>query len=187
VLVQLVEIPGLIQGASDDRGGGRALLGVLRSASAILYCARATADPAEIGVVRAEVAAAGITVPAAIAMTRADEADAVAVGRLTAAVADLPAVAVSVLDDASLHQLRELVWRLTGLIAINLRSDGAIDEEPVALHPPATVADVAGTIHHDLAATISGARIWGPSAKFDGQRVGRDHTVADGDVVEILR
>ena len=31
VLVQLVEIPGLIEGANEDRGGGRALLGVLRS------------------------------------------------------------------------------------------------------------------------------------------------------------
>jgi ribosome-interacting GTPase 1 len=31
-----------------------------------------------------------------------------------------------------------------------------------------------------------GARLWGPSARFDGQRVGRDHVVADGDVVEIL-
>ena len=31
VLVQLVEIPGLIGGANEDRGGGRALLGVLRS------------------------------------------------------------------------------------------------------------------------------------------------------------
>ena len=45
VLVQLVEIPGLIEGAADDRGGGRALLGVLRSADAIVYCARAGADP----------------------------------------------------------------------------------------------------------------------------------------------
>ena len=35
VLVQLVEIPGLIEGAAEDRGGGRALLGVLRSADAI--------------------------------------------------------------------------------------------------------------------------------------------------------
>ena len=33
VLVQLVEIPGLIEGATEDRGGGRALLGALRSAS----------------------------------------------------------------------------------------------------------------------------------------------------------
>src|ERR687885_1931432 len=38
VLVQLVEIPGLIEGASADRGGGRALLGVLRGADAIVLC-----------------------------------------------------------------------------------------------------------------------------------------------------
>src|SRR5205814_4688053 len=85
VPVQLVEIPGLIAGASEDRGGGRALLGVLRSADAIVYCARASADPADIEVVRAEVAAAGIDVPSAIALTRADEANASAIDRLTAA------------------------------------------------------------------------------------------------------
>src|ERR671933_305604 len=38
ILVQLVEIPGLLAGASDDRGGGRALLGALRGADAIVYC-----------------------------------------------------------------------------------------------------------------------------------------------------
>src|SRR5438445_6052451 len=38
VPVQLVEIPGLIEGATDDRGGGRALLGVLRGANAIVLC-----------------------------------------------------------------------------------------------------------------------------------------------------
>src|SRR6266508_6465631 len=41
VLVQLVEIPGLIEGASDDEGGGRALLGVLRNAGAMVYCQEA--------------------------------------------------------------------------------------------------------------------------------------------------
>src|SRR5579884_815820 len=43
VLVQLVEIPGLIEGAAEDRGGGRALLGVLRAADAVVYCADVTA------------------------------------------------------------------------------------------------------------------------------------------------
>ena len=57
---------------------------------------------------------------------------------------------------------------------------------PLALDPGSTVADVADWVHHDLAATFSGARVWGPSARFDGQRVGRDHEVVDGDVVEIL-
>ena len=51
----------------------------------------------------------------------------------------------------------------------------------------ATVADVADSVHHDLGATFSGARIWGPSARFDGQRVGREHVVHDTDTVEILR
>src|ERR687894_217346 len=56
VLLQLVEIPGLIEGASEDRGGGRALIGVLRPADAIVLCARATHALAEFEAVRAEVA-----------------------------------------------------------------------------------------------------------------------------------
>src|ERR687894_3079455 len=48
VLVQLVEIPGLIGGAAEDRGGGRALIGVLRPADTIVYCMRANGDPAEL-------------------------------------------------------------------------------------------------------------------------------------------
>src|SRR5512142_3382120 len=82
VLVQLVEIPGLIEGASEDRGGGRALLGVLRSADAIVYCCRADGDPDELRMVRHEVAAAGIEKPSLIAATRADEAGDEAVPRL---------------------------------------------------------------------------------------------------------
>ena len=42
-------------------------------------------------------------------------------------------------------------------------------------------------IHHELAASFAAARVWGPSARFDGQRVGRAHVMEDGDVVEILR
>src|SRR5688572_4231235 len=48
VLVQLVEIPGLIEGATEDRGGGRALLGVLRNAEAIVYCHEAAAPLAPL-------------------------------------------------------------------------------------------------------------------------------------------
>ncbi len=186
VLVQLVEIPGLIEGASDDRGGGRALLGVLRGADAIVYCVRATGDVTELEAVRAEVAAAGIDKPAFLAATQADEARPGAIDRLGAAFPDLSVVPVSVLDEASLEAFSDAVWALTGLIRVWLRKDGATDEEPVALAPGSTVADVADSIHHDLASTFSGARVWGPSARFEGQRVGRDHLVDDGDVVEII-
>ena len=51
VLVQLVEIPGLIEGARGDRGGGRALLGVLRNADAIVYCRAASEAASSLDVV----------------------------------------------------------------------------------------------------------------------------------------
>ena len=186
VLVQLVEIPGLIEGANEDRGGGRALLGVLRSADAIVYCARADGDLRELRVVLDEVAIAGIERPAFVAATRADEAGPGAVEALAAAVPGLAVLPVSVLEEASLDAFRDEVWRLIGLIRVHLRANGTVDEEPLALHPPATVVDVADAVHHELADACTGARVWGPSARFDGQRVGREHEVRDGDVVEIL-
>ena len=48
------------------------------------------------------------------------------------------------------------------------------------------VLDVADAIHHELAARCTGAKVWGASAKFPGQRVGPAHVLADGDSVEIL-
>jgi small GTP-binding protein len=176
VLVQLVEIPGLIAGAAEDRGGGRALLGVLRNADAIVFCHASDVPLDELETVRAEVRAAGIYLPAIAAATKSDEAPPFTHPKLDV-------VPVSVLDDMSLDRLREAVWRLTGLIRVFLRDGG----DPIALHPPATVLDVARAIHHDLAATMTGARVWGPSARFEGQRVGAAHKVADGDSVEVLQ
>ena len=187
VLVQLIEIPGLIEGASEDRGGGRALLGVLRSVDAIVYCSRATGDPAELAMVKAEVDAAGIEKPGFLAATRADDAGQAALERLARAFPDLTVVPVSILDDASLDAFRDAAWRLTGLLRVRLRNNGSIEPEPVALRPGASVTDVALSVHQELAASFSGALVWGPSARFDGQRVGRDHAMQDGDVVELLR
>ncbi|HKN63805.1 MAG TPA: GTPase [Gaiellaceae bacterium] len=175
VLVQLVEIPGLLEGAADDRGGGRALLGVLRNADAILFCHASDRPLSELEVIRDEVAAAGIELPALLAATKCDEASA-------PGHPELAVVPVSVLDDASLDRLREELWAMTGLVRVHLRDGG----DPVALRPPATVLDVADTIHHELRERCTGARVWGPSARFPGQQVGREFELSDGDSVEIL-
>ena len=88
----------------------------------------------------------------------------------------------SVLDDASLARLKAAAWRLTGLIRVHVRDGG----DPFALPMGSTVLDVAAAIHSELVRDFRGARIWGPSATFEGQRVGRDHVVLEGDTVEVL-
>lgn len=187
VLVQLVEIPGLIEGAAEGRGSGKALLGVLRGADAIAFCQAVTAPPGELGTVRRELAAAGIEKPALLAATKLDEAAAGDLERLAASFPDLRLVGVSVLDEVSLDAFRAAVWRLTGLIRVFLRHGAEVEDEPVAPHPGATIVGVADTIHHELAAACRGAYVWDPSARFDGQRVCREHEVADGDTIEIVR
>lgn len=186
VLVQLVEIPGLIQGANQDRGGGRALLGVLRGADAIVYC-QAIHEPSEaLRVVQQEVETADIDLPAIVAATKMDEATQEELEALQRVVPELSVVGVSILDDESLERLKEAIWKLTGLIRVYLRQGREIEEEPLALEAGSTVVDVATSIHKDLGATCRKARIWGPSARFDGQQVGRHHVVQDGDSIEIM-
>jgi ribosome-interacting GTPase 1 len=145
-----------------------------------------TASLDELRVVRAEVAAAGIEKPGLVAATKWDDAKAGEVERLAAAAAPLDVVPVSVLDEESLGRLRSAIWELTGLIRVYLRHVGETDAEPLALEPGATIGDVADAIHHELGASCAGGRVWGPSAKFEGQQVGRGHVVRDGDAVEVL-
>ena len=50
----------------------------------------------------------------------------------------------------------------------------------------ATVADLAATVHRELARRLTGARVWGKSARQPAQTVSTEHVLADGDLVELL-
>jgi small GTP-binding protein len=186
VLVQLVEIPGLIEGANDGRGGGRALLSVLRAADGIVYCHDIRAPVGELLTVLREVELAGISSPSMLAATKVDEASPGALERLRAAVPGLRVIGVSVLDDGSLEAFADVVWGLTGLRTVWTRRPGSEETDPQPVRAGETVADVAAALHGELGAECRGAHVWGPSARFPGQRVGRDHELEDGDMIEIL-
>ena len=182
--------PGLIEGANEDRGGGRALLGVLRSADAIVYCARAGADPAgapgrPATRSRRRASTSRRSSPRPGRTRRPPDAVDGLRGRV-------PRPRGGRRSRSSTRprstRFRDAVWRLTGLIRVHLRANGSTDDEPLALHPPARPSPTSPTRSITTSRpTFVGARIWGPSARFDGQRVGRDHVVADGDSLEILR
>ena len=188
VLLQLVEIPGLIEGAvgGSRRWPGAARRPALGGCDRLLLSCRRRPVRARRRPRRDRRPPASRSPPCS--RRRGPTRPTPLPCRVCkAAFPDLEVVAVSILDEGSLDAFRDAVWRLTGLIRVRLRKDGAVDDEPVALQPGATVTDVADWVHHDLGASLSGGRVWGGSARFDGQRVGRDHVVEDGDIVEILR
>ena len=113
VLVQLVEIPGLIEGAHEDRGGGRALLGVLRNADAIVYCQAAPRRSTSY-----ESSGARSRPPASRSRRSSPRRRPTSAGGRRGAARGrggaVEVVPVSVLDDASLDRLRRRSGRLPG-------------------------------------------------------------------------
>ena len=186
VLIQLVEIPGLLPGANEGRGNGPALLSVLRETDAIVFCHQASASLKGIEEIQKEVMSAGIEKPSILAITKLDEGNETAIARAASEFKDLRVIGVSILDDKSLELFKEEVWKLTGLIRVFTRHYNETAKDPIALAAGSSVRDVAESLHKELAEEFRAARVWGPSARFPGQQVGRDHAVLDGDIVEIL-
>lgn len=57
-------------------------------------------------------------------------------------------------------------------------------EKPIILEPNSTIKDVAEKILKGLSNKVRETKIWGPSSKFPGQKVGLQHKLKDLDVVE---
>jgi len=188
--LQLVEIPGIIPGASEQRGRGRALLGATRNAD-ILLCLASLAEPLDaLEDVLTEIEVAGIDKPEGLCLTGADLPGArTAVTAFLEAYPDMPFAVCSAVSGEGLDDVRDLIWRLAGLVRVWPRrpvSSKDEEEKPFVLDSGSRVADLARLIHKDLPGRLRSARVWGPSARFPGQTVGPRHVLEDGDQVELV-
>ncbi len=97
-----------------------------------------------------------------------------------------PAVAVSAVSGAGLGRLPALLFRGLGIVRVYTKIPGKPPdrERPFTVFAGQTVLDLARLVHREVAESLRFARIWG-SARFEGQQVGRDFALADGDVVEL--
>ncbi len=83
------------------------------------------------------------------------------------------------------EDVKDRIWSKLGLIYVYTKSPGKPkDYPPIALKKGASVRDLALHIHKDFIKKFDYARVWGKSAKFEGQRVGLTHVLEEGDVVE---
>jgi ribosome-interacting GTPase 1 len=99
-----------------------------------------------------------------------------------------PALLVSAQTGLGLGDLGEWLWRALGLVRVYTKAPGkpADNNRPFTLRAgEQSVADAARLVHRDMARTLKYARVWGRSVTADGQHVGRDHRLADGDVLEL--
>ncbi len=99
----------------------------------------------------------------------------------------LSAIFVSAQTGEGIEELKTAIVKHLRLMRIYTRDEyGNIDkEEPLILKESSTVRDFCRAIHKDLLKNFRWAQVWGPSAKFAGQRVGLNHKLKDGDVVFI--
>jgi ribosome-interacting GTPase 1 len=97
-----------------------------------------------------------------------------------------PAFAVSATTGRGLGEIGPWLLNHLGLVRVHTKAPGRPSgrDRPFILRRGQTVGDVARLVHKDLARSLKYARVWGKSG-FDGQQVGREHPVADGDVVEL--
>jgi hypothetical protein len=97
-----------------------------------------------------------------------------------------PALAVSAETGQGLAGIGPWLFRNLGVVRVYTKAPGHPPDKhrPFTLRPGETVEHVARLVHKDVAQTLRYARLWGKSG-FDGQQVGREHLLSDGDIVEL--
>ena len=99
---------------------------------------------------------------------------------------DYPALAVSAVTGQGLGELGPWLFSHLEIVRVYTKTSGKAADggRPFALRAGQTVEDVARLVHQDLARSLKYARVWG-KAGFHGQHVGREHVLADGDLIEL--
>ena len=258
--IQILDVPGLIEGAAENRGGGKAVLSVVRTADLVVFVlspfevdqyerlrrelyenkVRLDTEPPDLTVRRTgrggvrvttgndvrldeetirsvlrenEVINADVTVrgdpdidelvdgvmdnrvylPSMVVVNKMDLIDRDYLPTVESDLRDHgidpdDAVFVSAEDERGLDALRERLWTELGLVRLYMDKPGrGVDyEEPLVVREGDTVDDAVRKLGGSFDERFKFARVTGESAVHDEQQVGRDHVLADEDVLRIV-
>ena len=95
-------------------------------------------------------------------------------------------LAVSAQSKDNLDSLKKMVFEKLEIMRIYSKKPGKPPQmdSPFVLKKGSNLEEFAVKVHKDFLQNFKTARIWGKDV-FDGQLVGRDHVLFDGDVVEL--
>ena len=255
--IQILDLPGLIKGASEGKGRGKEILNVIRGSDMVLYVIdpfqkshfqilddelwkagmRLNQSPPQVFVTRTrrggiEVRSTleqtnmsdeeiqgiirGFGIVSATVTLRTDVTDdhivdtlagnriysrsVVVVNKIDLANEEdmerayeglpdgWPILNVSAKTGEGIDEMKDFIFDNLGFMSIYLKPQGQEADlvEPLIVKDTSTVRDVCAKLHRDFLRKFRYARVKGPSAKFDWQRVGLDHLLKDDDILTII-
>ena len=241
--IQIIDIPGIVEGAAKGKGRGREIISAVRSADLVLIITdvfnvdslniikrelyeggiRLNQKPPEVVIKKKDRGGIKITstvplsldektIVAVLREYRIHNADVliredITIDRLIDAIlgnrvyipaiyvvnkVDLydvkvnNAIPISAEKKINLDRLIDEIYNKLEFIRVFLKPPGSkVEEEPMILRKGARIEDICKKLHRDMLKNFRYAKVWGKSVKFNGQRVGLDHIVEDGDIVTI--
>lgn len=99
----------------------------------------------------------------------------------------IPLLEISCEDKNNLEEVAPTIFKTLGIIRIYTKEPGTqpTSNMPFILKSDSSVFRLAKEIHSDFYRDFKYARIWGPSSKYPGEKVGGTHILKDGDTIEI--
>jgi uncharacterized protein len=98
-----------------------------------------------------------------------------------------PDLCISAAEKINIEELKEVIFNAMDFIRIYCKEVGkkADIEEPMIMRKGDTVETMCRKLHKDFVDKFKFVKIWGPSAKFPGQRLSLGHPLQDEDIVEL--
>jgi uncharacterized protein len=129
-----------------------------------------------------------VYVPALLIVNKAELLGPEERARLTRELRPYVPLFVSAREGTGLPELVDHLGRALRFIRVYVKPPGQPPDrdEPVILRLGDTVSSLLQRLPGDLDRTFRAAQVWGRSARFPGQTVGRDHPLADEDVVTVV-
>ncbi len=151
--------------------------------------AMAARDVVLVGTVPDERQGFEVYIPTLLAGNKLDAPGAErALERLEQRFADrVPICGISAESGRGIDDFKRALYEVMKITRVFTKQPGKEPDlgEPFVLPAGSTVRDLAAKIHKEILASFRFGRVWGASGRFQGQRVGEDHVLVDGDVVEL--
>jgi len=179
--IQILDLPGIIQGAKDGKGRGRQVIAVAKTCHLIFIVLDVNKPLTDKRVIENELEGFGI---------RINKIDAISIEELDLLYRIPNACPISSEHGWNIDELLEQMWEKLNLVRVYTKPKGKMPDysAPVVLRSTAcTIEDFCNSIHKTIVDNFKHAIVYGKSCKHQPQRVGLSHELADEDIVTIVK